>query len=235
MRFEPGTKTEDGYLALPETGLRGASTDGSAGPGVLVLHAWWGLNDFFTGLCDRLACEGFVALAPDLYGGVVASTIEEAQEIQKRAEGQADREAATQEKVLAAVDALKIHSAVTGETVGLVGCSMGVWWGLKACELRPDAVSAAVMFYGAGEADFSIARAAYQIHFAENDTWEDLDYTRQVVSEMQTAGRSVDLFVYPNTGHWFFEADRPDAYDADAAALAWERTVSFLNAALKTA
>jgi carboxymethylenebutenolidase len=54
------------YVALP---------DGGTGPGVIVLHAWWGLNDFFQRLCDRLAQEGFVAAAPDLYNGAVASTL----------------------------------------------------------------------------------------------------------------------------------------------------------------
>src|SRR5258705_10118901 len=56
----------DGFLALPPTGK---------GPGVLVLHAWWGLNDTIRGVCDRLAGEGFVAFAPDLYHGKVADTI----------------------------------------------------------------------------------------------------------------------------------------------------------------
>src|SRR5690348_76258 len=68
MDFRSGEKTRDGYLALPPSG---------AGPGVLVLHAWWGLNEFFVGLCDRLAREGYVALAPDLYEGAVTFSVGE--------------------------------------------------------------------------------------------------------------------------------------------------------------
>ena len=61
-----------GYLAVPKKGN---------GPGVLVLHAWWGLTDFFKGLSDRLASTGFVAFAPDLYRGATASTREEAKKL----------------------------------------------------------------------------------------------------------------------------------------------------------
>ena len=66
--------TVSGYLAVPKNGK---------GPGVLVLHAWWGLNDFFKGLCDRLATDGFVAFAPDLYRGATASTRDGAENLQK--------------------------------------------------------------------------------------------------------------------------------------------------------
>ena len=192
-----------------------------------------GSQRFFVELCDRLAREGFVALAPDLYDGVVAATIDEAKEVQKRAEGDANAEAATEARVLAAADALQKLPAVQGDKIGVLGCSMGVWWGLKLTEQRPESIAAASFFYGAGEADFSIARSAYQIHYAENDEWEDLDYTRQVVAQMRAAGRTVDLYVYPGVGHWFFESDRPDAYDAQAAGLAWERTVPFLQTHLR--
>src|SRR5919107_4273223 len=70
--FEVGTRTAAGYLAVPQTGH---------GPGVLVLHAWWGLTPFFKNVCDRLASEGFVALAPDRYGGPTAATIKEAEDL----------------------------------------------------------------------------------------------------------------------------------------------------------
>src|SRR5215217_6518473 len=68
---------DEGYLAVPESGR---------GPGVLVLHAWWGLTPFFEGVCDRLATAGFVALAPDRDGGPTAATIEEAEALQRRRE-----------------------------------------------------------------------------------------------------------------------------------------------------
>lgn len=76
--FDVNGTTVAGYLALPERGH---------GPGVLVLHAWWGLTPFFEDVCERLATEGFVAFAPDRYGGPTAATIEEAEALQLQREG----------------------------------------------------------------------------------------------------------------------------------------------------
>ena len=75
LEFDINGKTVTGYLALPGRGH---------GPGVLVLHAWWGLTPFFKDVCERLAAEGFVALAPDRYGGPTAATIEEAEALQRQ-------------------------------------------------------------------------------------------------------------------------------------------------------
>ena len=83
--FEVGTRTASGYVAVPQRGH---------GPGVLVLHAWWGLTPFFKNVCDQLAAEGFVAFAPDRYGGPTAATIEEAEALQRQREDPVRTEAA---------------------------------------------------------------------------------------------------------------------------------------------
>ena len=215
MDYQNGQKTEQGYLALPPSGN---------GPGILVLHAWWGLNAFFTDLCDRLAQEGFVALAPDLYGGPIASSIEEAE----RLLGSFDFGAA-QQKAVQALEVLKQQSGVRAEGLGVLGCSMGAGWALTLSTLLPEQIAAAVLFYGVGEEDFSAARCAYLGHFAENDTWDPVEQARAMESAMRAAGREVTFYVYPGVGHWFFESNRPDAYNAEAAQLAWDRTLTFLN------
>lgn len=199
------------------------------GPGVLVLHAWWGLTPVFTRLCDRLAEAGFAALAPDLYQGRTASTIDEAKALMEQRDEAAMRAAAD-----AGLAALGQHPGVRApKGLGLIGFSMGAAWATQLSAEHPDEVAAAVLFYGAGEGDFTRARAAYLGHFADPDEWEPLEWVRGMEKDMRAAGREVTLHLYPGAGHWFFEDDRPDAYQPEAAALAWTRTVDFLRQKLE--
>ena len=192
--------------------------------GVVVLHPWWGLNDDVTEFADRLAAEGFAAVAPDLYDGKgVATTIEEAETLQ-----QGLNEDAADALALAAVDAL-------GETIGdpsarlaTVGFSMGGAWALWLPSLRPE-VSATVVYYGSMLGP-SLTRARGPVlgHFAEADDYEPEENLAEFERTLRIAGRDVELHRYPGTRHWFAEPSR-DAYDAAAADLAFERTVGFLR------
>src|SRR5713101_2678778 len=108
--------TVSGYLALPKKGH---------GPGVLVLHAWWGLNDFFKGLCDQLATAGFVAFAPDLYHGATASTRDGAGHLMSKLDqGVGGRD------IISGVRGLQSHPRVSGKLLGVIGFSMGAFWSL---------------------------------------------------------------------------------------------------------
>ncbi len=224
IAFPVGEKTAPGYLALPR---------GGSGPGVLVLHAWWGLNDFFKGVCDRLAQEGFVALAPDLYHGKVASTIEEAKQIQ----GQVEQDEQGLERAFAdvngAVTFLRQHPAVQpGQGIGCIGFSMGVWYACALSRDRPADIAAVVACYGDADpkADYSVARAAYQGHFAEQDEWVPGELVDQLEGALRTAGREVTFYRYSGVKHWFMEDNRPE-YNAGAARLAWQRALEFLRRA----
>src|SRR5215218_8538496 len=146
--FNISGKTVAGYLTLPERGQ---------GPGVLVLHAWWGLTSFFEDVCERLAAEGFVAFAPDRYGGPTAATIEEAEALQREREDPVRTEAVLR----ASVELLGAHEAVVGEGLGALGFSAGAAWALLLSVREPDLIRAAVTFYGtAGQFGYSGARAA---------------------------------------------------------------------------
>ena len=206
-----------GYLAVPT---------GGTGPGILLMHAWWGLNSFFKELADRLANEGYVVLAPDLYGGKTASEIEDAE----RLSGELDyRQAIKVEE--AALDYLLNHPAVRGDKIGAIGFSMGAAYATWLATLRPE-VTAVALFYGATGQELDYAtqtRAAFLGHFAEGDEWEPDEGVKQLESQLQMAGREVSFHFYSGVGHWFMEDDRPDVYNPEAAQLAWERTVRFLK------
>jgi carboxymethylenebutenolidase len=214
--LQVGPSRDRAYLAVPASGT---------GPGVLVLHAWWGLTAVFTGVCDRLAAAGFVALAPSLYpGGATAATIPEAEAL-RDAHDEANEAKAV---ALAAVEQLRGLPAVTGEQIGVIGFSLGAYWALHLSQVRPDDVAAVVSVYGTDDGDYATARAAYLGHFAENDDFEPLDAVRALETKIRAAGREATFHVYPGTRHWFVEPDRPE-YDAAATDLVWDRTLAFLK------
>ena len=112
--------------------------------------------------------------------------------------------------------------------VSIVGMSMGASLGLWASIRIPDAVSRVVSFYGTQTIDFAGAKAAYQLHFADDDEIVDSDEAAFMEATIGLNGLSVESHSYPGTSHWFFEPERPN-YDAEAAEQAWERMVEFLR------
>ncbi len=214
ITFDVDGKPVNGYLALPAQ---------PNAPGVIVLHAWWGLNQIFKNLCDRLAAEGFVAFAPDLNEGRIAKTIDEAKEIMSSLDGKRKYEVA-----MAAVDFLRRRPDVQQSPFSLIGFSMGAAWSLVLASERPEDFHKAVLFYGAGEGDFTKVRAEILGHFSDTDEWEDINYVRSMESEMRQAGIKTTFHIYPQMPHWFFENDRPE-FNPQAAELAWTRTLEFLR------
>ena len=218
LEFHVGRRLIKGYSSIP---------DGGDVPGVLVIHGWWGLTDFFRSVCDRLADEGFVALAPDIYHGKTASTIGQAKHLRSRL-----KRADVIKELNGAVDYLSSLFAVSGEKIGVVGFSLGAYWALWLSRQRPEKVAAVAAFYGTKTVDYRKTEAAFLGHFAENDQWTRLSSVRRLEGRISSAGRDVTFHIYPGTSHWFFEEDRPDAYDAAAAQLAWKRTIEFLHKGL---
>jgi carboxymethylenebutenolidase len=206
----------ESFLAVPPSGK---------GRGVLVLHPWWGLNDTVKGFCTRLAEAGFIAYAPDLYHGQLATSIAEAENLS----GALDVERAKAD-VAAAVEYLDRRADPGG--LAVIGFSLGAFFALDISTTHPDRISAVVLFYGTGPGDFSASKAIYLGHFAEADPYEPADYVDGLEKALRAAGRPVTFHHYPGVGHWFCEPDRADAYDPTAAALAWERTLAFLRESL---
>ena len=198
-----------------------------AGPGVLVLHAWWGLTPFFKRVCDRLADEGFVAMAPDLFGGVTAETPDEAERLLRDSDPNVGARL-----VLASAATLRNLPVTPDGPIGVVGFSMGASWGLWLSARSADSVAAAVAFYGSQDIDFAGARAAYLCHFAEQDSFVSDDEIAFLEASLRLEGLDVDVRRYPGTTHWFFEEDREVAYQPEAADVAWRATVEFLRSRL---
>jgi carboxymethylenebutenolidase len=205
------------YLAPPSSPARG---------GILVLHAWWGLNPFFKTLCDRFAKEGFFALAPDLFSGHVATEIKEAEKLRSRAR----REIVTGE-ILQGLDALQAIPQLKGRPIGSVGFSYGAYWSLWLAEEKPETMAATVFFYGTRSGEYPNTRSAFLGHFAETDTYVAASGVRRLEKNLKTAGKDAFFYTYPGTRHWFFENDR-EAYNPSAAELAWRRTLGFLQRSL---
>ncbi len=218
VEFPSNGTTAHGYLKLPDSG---------SGPGVIVIQEWWGLTDHIADVCDRLAGEGFVALAPDLFGGATTHDAEEAGRLM--AELPEDRAA---RDLGGAVDFLLGHDAVTGQAVGTVGFCMGGGFVIQLAAQQGERIAAAVPFYGVIQTppDFGAIKAAVLGHYAETDDFAPPKAALDMGVAIREAGGSAAINVYGGTQHAFFNDENPlGNYDPDAAAIAWQRTVAFLR------
>jgi carboxymethylenebutenolidase len=221
VTFPSNGGTAHGYLAVPENG---------SGPGLIVIQEWWGLTDHIADIANRFAREGFVALAPDLYGGHTTHKEEEAQSLA----GQLSPAQAVQD-LSGAVDYLLTQPAVTSDGVGVVGFCMGGSFVLHLAQRAGEKIAAAVVFYGifAGDEDFSGVRAPVQAHFGEQDQMISPDQARSVMETVRAkAGVPVQVHFY-DAGHAFFNDENlMGTYNEELAKLAWSRTVGFLRTEL---
>jgi len=222
VTFPSNGRQAHGYLRPPESGR---------GPGVVVIQEWWGLTDHIADVCDRLAAEGFVALAPDLYGGHTTHDSGEATMLMR--ELPVDRAA---RDLSGAVDYLLGHEAVTGERVGAVGFCMGGGFVLTLAAQAGEKIGAAVPFYGVlpGEPDLSGIKAPVLGHFGEADELVPVEAARALEQRIRdTAGVEVTFHLYSGAGHAFFNDENlSGTYHPAYAKWAWSRTLEFLRANL---
>ena len=196
-------------------------------PGVVLYHAWWGLNDDVRTFADRLAESGFFVVAPDLYRGSITAEIEEAMRL-TRAVDEANADAIA----LAAIDRLADRRDAPAR-IGAVGFSFGAHWSMWSAAQR-DAVGASVVYYGTTGGPFlAEAKVPVQGHFAADDPFEGPEDIAAFEGALREAGREVTIHTYPGTGHWFAEPSR-DAFRPEAGDQAFERTVAFLHEKLRT-
>ena len=209
-----------GYLALPET---------PNGIGLIVIQEWWGLVPHIKAVVDRFAAAGYVALAPDLYKGTTTKSPDEAQRLFMAL----NIEQSAQE-LETAIDYLLKQPDVKTKKLGVVGFCMGGQLALLAATTS-ESVGAVVDFYGVHpnvHPDFSKLTAPVLGLFGETDDFVPPATVRQLEAAIQQAGGSIESHSYPNAGHAFFNDSRPEAYNAEAATVAWQRLLAFLPQAL---
>lgn len=219
VTFSSNGNTAHGFLALPESGR---------GPGVVVIQEWWGLTSHIADVTNRLAAQGFVALAPDLYGGTTTHDADEA--------GRLMQELPVQDAARdlgGAVDYLLGHEAVTSSGVGAVGFCMGGGFVLVLAAQQGDKIGAAVPFYGVLGEDypsFEDLSAPLLGHFGAEDEMAPPEAVQQLADRIeQESGARPDFRIYP-AGHAFFNDENLlGTYAPDHAAEAWQSTVEFLR------
>ena len=219
VRFPGGDGEAFGYLRHPESG---------SGPGVVVIQEWWGLTTHVASIVERLAQAGFVALAPDLYGGSTTHDSAEAAALLKRLPVER-----AVEDLAGAVDYLVGLPAVTSSTVGALGFCMGGGFVFALAARRPDLVSAAVPFYGLPRDESTVPRirAAVQGHFGLEDRGIPVERVRSVFAALdeRPGQASAELHLYP-AGHAFLNDENLiGTYDPECAVQAWSRAVRFLT------
>lgn len=216
IQLEVGDERTDAAVAVPE----GAGKHGA----VIVVHEWHGLNHRFTGMVERLAEEGFVAIAPDLYFGEVADDDGRAAQLMHAMSTDTSLEI-----FRAAIAWAKAHPRCNGK-VAIMGFCMGGAMAFAA-STHVQGLSCAVPFYGLPMAKYihpSDITCPVQAHFARHDDWAKASVAEALAGEAKTVGKDVSVFVY-DAGHAFMRADDPSKFDAAAAKTAWPRATKFLH------
>ena len=218
IEFPINAHRAPGYLAQP--------ADGQAHPGVVVIQEWWGLVPHIKDVAERLAREGFVALAPDLYHGQAAAEPDEARQLAMAL----DANRAVQE-IAAAARYLKKLDHVAPPKVGVVGWCMGGGLSLSTAAHHADLIGAAVAFYGRPLTASDAAKLHVPVLglYAEHDHGIPVEAVQAFAAEMKKQRVPHEVHIYPGTSHAFFNDTRPQIYQAAAAQAAWQKTLAWFR------
>ncbi len=214
----PGGAPVRGALALP---------DADHAPAVLLVHEWFGLNDQIKSVAAELAKQGFIAFAIDLFDSEPATSSADAQKLVQGL----DPKVATA-KLVAAIDWLKKYPKGNGK-VGTIGWCFGGGWSLNASLAAP--VDATVINYGELDKspdELKALKGPVLGNFGELDQYINKQMVDRFEAAMKAAGKADDLTVYWYSANHGFANPTTARYDAEDAALAWDRTLRFFKANL---
>lgn len=198
--------------------------DSGPGPGVLVLHSWWGLTDAVKDLCDDLSARGFAALAPDMLAGVRPTTDVEAQAALALADPNV-----TAALLLSSTAALRYVTDDPAGPIAVIGFSSGGSWALWQAVRQPESICAVVTYYGVTDLDFADTDAPVLAHLVVGDDVVTEDLEVQFHAGMLLLDKPLTVLHYEGVAHGFAEPDAGAAYNATAAATAWDATIDFLQ------
>lgn len=222
VTYKSGDETVSGILYAP-------SGKGPF-PGIIVIHEYWGLNDWVKEQASRLADQGYVALAVDLYRGKVATTPDEAHELMRGVpEDRAKRD------LRAAFDYLASQPNVRKDRIGSIGWCMGGGYSLDVALLEPT-LAADAIHYGhlaTDPAELKKINAPILGIFGGQDRGITPDDVKKFQQAMEKLGKKIEIKIYPDAGHAFENPNNKAGYRAEDAADAWKRTVDFLERTLK--
>jgi len=199
-----------------------AANESGRGPGILVLHSWWGLTPKVKKVCEQLADLGYCALAPNFFGEVALS-LDRAQELLSRAEPNQ-----MADLVLSSIYALRTYADDPEKPIAIIGFAMGGSLGLWASTRQPESVETVVSLYGTQDIDFSSSNSHYLLVRASDDeiaTEDEMNYTQALIA---LGDRESNTITIANTEHGFFE-DLDPAYDQTASEETFEEIVTYLN------
>jgi carboxymethylenebutenolidase len=222
VSYKSGDETVKGVLNIPQG--KGPF------PAIIVIHEWWGLNDWVKEQGSKLSDLGYVTLAVDLYRGKVATTPDEAHEIMRGVpEDRAKRD------LHAAFDFLQSQPDVKKNRIGAIGWCMGGGYSLDVALEEPD-LAADVINYGHLATDPAALKkinAPILGLFGAQDRGITPDDVKKFEEQLKQLGKKVDVTIYPDAGHAFENPNNKDGYRPQDAADAWGKTVKFFAANLK--
>jgi carboxymethylenebutenolidase len=221
VEFPSGKEKASGFLVVPDKP--------GQYPGLIVVHEWWGLNDWVKEQSEKLAEQGYVVLAVDLYRGKTSADPSEAHELMRGLpQDRAIRD------MQAAYDYLAARKDVKPGRIASIGWCMGGGLALQLAIHQPR-LAAVVVNYGAlptDPNDIQQIGAAVLGNFGADDKGITPADVQAFEKTMKGLNRRIDVKVYPGAGHAFENPNNTSGYRPEAAADAWKRTLAFLHSVL---
>ena len=223
ISYKSGSETVNAVLYAP---------NGSGPfPALVVIHEWWGLNDWVKDQAQKLADQGYETLAIDLYRGKVATTPEEAHEIMRGVpEDRANRD------LLAAYDYLASQPNVKKDKIGAIGWCMGGGYALNLAIAQPKLAVDVINYGHLATEDATLQKINAKVLgiFGGQDRGITPDSVNAFQQQMKNLGKSIEVKIYPDAGHAFENPNNKGGYKPDDAQDAWNRTLAFLKQNLKS-